>query len=233
MWESHQMPSKSRLQAPHNHVDLILLWWPINDLGNLLPPMGNEWCDCLIEPLSQGLQFHLWESMTVFNAKCRRNSWAKSSHVRRRGTSKEANQRWAAPLKDMGNIIIIWALSTPWALITLLYSLKWIRGHPILVCRSISGILNLVDILATGSPSKSSHTILPSDSLNCLILYLSLSKHAWASFEVGTATMAGGVATLVWLCKVNGVGCGIVWPSGGCGGMWVSYGAIWLVGKCG
>nr|CAN62642.1 hypothetical protein VITISV_039592 [Vitis vinifera] len=42
-------------------------------------------------------------SMTVLNANRRRNFWAKSSHVRRCDTSKEANQRWVIPLKDMGN----------------------------------------------------------------------------------------------------------------------------------
>ena len=45
--------------------------------------------------------------MTVLNENCYRNSWAKSSHIRRHDTSKEANQWWAAPLKDMGNSIII------------------------------------------------------------------------------------------------------------------------------
>ena len=71
-------------------------------------------------------------SMTVLNANRRRNFWAKSSHVRRCDTSKEANQRWVIPLKDMGNNVIIWASSKSWALITILYSLKWMWGHPIL-----------------------------------------------------------------------------------------------------
>ena len=101
------------------------------------------------------------------------------------------------------------------------------RGYPIPVYRSISGILNLANRLAIGSPSKSSHTIPLSDTLNSLILYSSLSMRAWASSKVGTTTMAGGGVTSVWLCKVNGVGCGTVWPSGGGGGIWVSYGVIW------
>ena len=136
-------------------------------------------------------------SMTVLNANCHRNSWAKSSHVWRCDTSKEANQHWAAPLKDMGNNIIIWASSKLWALITVLYSLKWMWGHPIPVYRSIFDILNLANRLAISSLSKSSHIILSSDTLNCLILCSSLSMCAWASSEVGTTIMAGGGATSV------------------------------------
>ena len=71
------------------------------------------------------------------------------------------------------------------------------RGHPIPVYRSISRILNLAGKLATGSPSKSSHTIPSSNNLNCLILYSSLSMRAWASSEVGTTTMVGCGATSV------------------------------------
>ena len=71
------------------------------------------------------------------------------------------------------------------------------RGHPIPVYRLISGILNLVGKLAIGSPSKSSHTISPFDTLNCLIFYSSLSMRAWVSSEVGTATMAGGGVTSI------------------------------------
>ena len=70
-------------------------------------------------------------------------------------------------------------------------------GHPVPVYHSISGILNLAGRLATGSPSKSSHTILPYDNLNYLILYSSLSMRAWASSRVGTTTMADGGATSV------------------------------------
>ena len=105
---------------------------------------------------------HLWQ---VLNANCRRNSWAKSSHVWCRDTSKEANQYWIVPLKDMWNSIIIWALSKPWTLIIVLYKLKWMWGHPIPMYRSISSILNLVGRLATSSLSKSSHTIPPSHTL--------------------------------------------------------------------
>ena len=165
-------------------------------------------------------------SMTVLNANCHRNSSAKSSHVQRRDTSKEANQRWVAPLKDKGNSIIIWASSKSWALITVLYSLKWMWGHPIPVYHSIFGILNLVNKLTIGSPSESSHTIPPYDTLNCLILCSSLSMRVWASSEVGTTTMTGSGATSVSLCKVKGVGCGTVWPSGEGGGIWVSCGDV-------
>ena len=70
------------------------------------------------------------------------------------------------------------------------------RGHPIPVYLSISSILNLVDRLTTSSPSKSSHTIPPSDNLNYHILCSSLSMCAWASSEVGTTTMAGSRGTL-------------------------------------
>ena len=100
--------------------------------------------------------------------------------------------------------------------------------HPIPVYRSISDILNLADRLATGSPSKSSHAIPLSDILNCLILCSSLSMCAWAFSKVRTTTMAGGGATSVWICKVNGVGYGTVWPSEGGSGIWVSCGAVWL-----
>ena len=222
------MPSKSRLQASHNHADLIPLRWSINDLGNLLPPTGMN--DVTV---SSGLCLKASNSlpktfMTMLNANCHRNSWAKSSHVRQHDTSKDASQRWVIPLKDMGNSIIIWASSKLWDLITVLYSLKWMRGHPIPMYRLISSILNLADKLATSSPSKSSHTISPSNTFNYLILCSNLSMCAWASSEVGTATMAGGGATSVWLCKVNGVGCGTVWPSRGGGGIWVSCGAVWL-----
>ena len=143
------------------------------------------------------------------------------------------NQHWAAPLKDMGNSIILWASSKPWALITVLYSLNWIRGHPIPVYHSISSILNLAGRLAIGSPSKSSHTIPLSDTLNCIILYSSLSMRAWASFEVETTTMAGGGVTSVWLCKVKGLGFATVWPNGGGGDIWLSCGVVWLGGKGG
>ena len=43
--------------SSHDHADLIPLRWLINDLGNLLPPTRDEWCDYLNEPLPQGLQF--------------------------------------------------------------------------------------------------------------------------------------------------------------------------------
>ena len=44
-------------------------------------------------------------SMTILNANCLKNSWAKSSQVLRRDTSTEANQRCAAPLRDIGKSI--------------------------------------------------------------------------------------------------------------------------------
>ena len=105
--------------------------------------------------------------------------------------------------------------------------------HPIPMYRSISDILNLAGRLATGSPSKSSHPIPPSDTLICLILCSSMSMRAWVSFEVRTTITEGGGATSIWLCKVNGVGYGTVWPSREDGGIWVSYGAVWLGGRGG
>ena len=36
------MPRKLRLQAPHNHVDLIPLKWLVNDLWNIFPSVENE-----------------------------------------------------------------------------------------------------------------------------------------------------------------------------------------------
>ena len=98
------------------------------------------------------------------------------------------------------------------------------QGHQIPVYRSIFGILNLAGRLATSSPSKSSHTIPPSDTLNCLILCSSLSMCAWTSSEIETTTMEGGGATSVWLCKINGVGCGTIWPSGG---RWWYLSVLW------
>ena len=59
-------------------------------------------------------------SMIVLNANCLKNSWAKSSQVLWRDTSNEANQRYPTPLKDIGKNIIIWALSSPWALMIVL-----------------------------------------------------------------------------------------------------------------
>ena len=59
-------------------------------------------------------------SMTVLNACCLKNSWARSSQVRRCDTSNEANQRCATPLKDMGKIITIRASYSLWAIITIL-----------------------------------------------------------------------------------------------------------------
>ena len=103
-------------------------------------------------------------STTVLNENCHRNSWAKSSHVRRLENSRDANRRWAAPLRDRGKIVIIWGSSSPWALITVLYSRRWMRGQSIPVYLSISGILNLADKLATGIPSKSSQTAAPSNT---------------------------------------------------------------------
>ena len=56
MRKSYEVPSKSRLQAPHDHTNLILLRWPINNLWNLIPPAGDKWGDWLLWPLSQSLQ---------------------------------------------------------------------------------------------------------------------------------------------------------------------------------
>ena len=59
-------------------------------------------------------------STTVLNENCSKNSWAKSSHVRCRENSKDANQRWAAPLRDSGNKVIIYDSFNPCVLITML-----------------------------------------------------------------------------------------------------------------
>ena len=59
-------------------------------------------------------------STTVLNKNCRRNSWAKSSYVLRHEDSKDANQRWAALLRESGNNVITCDSSNPWALITVL-----------------------------------------------------------------------------------------------------------------
>ena len=59
-------------------------------------------------------------STTILNENYRKNSWAKSFHVLRCEDSKDANQRWAAPLRDNGNKVIICDSSNPWALIIVL-----------------------------------------------------------------------------------------------------------------
>ena len=51
--------------------------------------------------------FLLDTSTTVLNENRHKNSWAKSSHVRRREDSKDANQLWVIPLRDSGNRVII------------------------------------------------------------------------------------------------------------------------------
>ena len=161
-------------------LKIMLIWSLLDDLSIIWAIFSLQWemNDVIVSSSLCLKAFNSLRetSMTVLNANWHRNSWAKSSHVRWHDTSKEANQCRAAPLKDMGNSIIIWASSTPWALITVLYSLKWMRGHPIPIYHSISGILNLAGRLATGSPSKSSHPIPPSDTLICLIFCSSLSR---------------------------------------------------------
>ena len=59
-------------------------------------------------------------STTVLKENCRKNSWAKSSYVLRHEDSKDANQRWAALLRESGNNVITCDSSNPWALITVL-----------------------------------------------------------------------------------------------------------------
>ena len=96
-------------------------------------------------------------------------------------------------------------------------------GHPIPMYRSIFGILNLVDKLATSAPSKSSQVTALSEVLNYLNLCSSLSIRACGSSEVGVGTVTEGGATSVWLCSVKGIACGADWLGGGGGGTVGSY----------
>ena len=127
----------------------------------------------------------------------------------------------------MGKRIINWASSNLWALITLLYSLKWILGQPMHVYLSIYGILNWACKLATGAPSKSSQLMTPSEILIYLSLYSSLSIRACVSSKARMGAMIGSGVALVWLCKTYGARCGTNWLSGG-GGV-VSHGRNELV----
>ena len=165
-------------------------------------------------------------SMTTLNANCLKNSWVKSSQFLRCEASKEANQRYATPLNDMGKNMIKWASSKPWALITLLYSLKWILGQPMPIYLSISGILNWVGKLATGASSKSSQLIASFETLIRLILCSNLSIWACAFSKIGTGATTGSGVTSVWLCKTCGAGCGTDWLSWGGGDVVESYCAL-------
>ena len=172
----------------------------------------NEVTDSF-NPYLKAFSSLLETSMTMLNANCLKNSSAKSSQVLRHETSKEANQRYAAPLKDMGKSIINWASSNPWALITVLYSIKWILGQSMLLYLSISSILNWVDKLAIGAPSKSSQLIAPSEILICLILCSSPSILVCASFEAKMGATTASRVALVWLCKTYSARCGTDWLS--------------------
>ena len=163
------------------------------------------------------------KSMTILNENCCKNSWVKSSHVLRREDSKDANQHWAAPLRDNENKVIIYDSSSSWALITILYSLKWMWGQPMLAYLWISSILNLFSKLNTSAPSKSSQIVAPSEALIYLNLCSSLSIRACGSSEVRIGNATGGETTSVWLCKVKGIACGSDWLGGGGGGTVGSY----------
>ena len=129
--------------------------------------------------------------------------------------------------------IIKWASSNPWALITLLYSLKWILGQLMLVYLSISSILKWDGKLATVAPSKSSQLIAPSETLICLILCSSLSIRACASSKAWMGAMTGSGVASAWLCKTYNARCGTNWLSGGGGGAVESYYALSWGGTCG
>ena len=90
---------------------------------------------------------------TVLNEYYLRNSYARSVHVRRREGSNEANHRWAAPLRDRGNNMIIYVSSNLCPCITTVYNCKWIQGHPIPMYLSMSGMRNLTDKAAIGRSS--------------------------------------------------------------------------------
>ena len=59
-------------------------------------------------------------STIMLNENFRQNSWTRSSHILRQEESKDVKKCWAVPLKDKGNIVIIYDSSNPWALITVL-----------------------------------------------------------------------------------------------------------------
>ena len=69
--------------------------------------------------------------MSALKANRVRNSWATSSEVRSLKGSIEANHLWVGPLSNMGKRVTNYASSISYALMTVLYSLKWIWGQPI------------------------------------------------------------------------------------------------------
>ena len=74
---------------------------------------------------------HLDTSISALKANWVKNSWATSSQVWSLEGSTKANHLWVAPLSDMGKRATNCASSIPCALMTVLYSLKWILGQPI------------------------------------------------------------------------------------------------------
>ena len=106
-----------------NKLLIIMLIWSISDGLSMIWAIFSLQREMNDVTVSSGFYLKASDSlretsMIALNANYRKNSWFKSSHVRWCNTSKEANQRWAAPLKDLGNSIIIWASSKSWALIT-------------------------------------------------------------------------------------------------------------------
>ena len=173
-------------------------------------------------------------STIVLKEYCLRNSYAKSLKVLHREGSSEANQRCAAPLSDKGNNIIICASSSLCPCITTLYNYRWIRGHPILVYLSISGMRNLIGNDAIGKSSYLSQLITPSETCNNLILCSIISMWAWVS----SVTCAGAIkecgVVSVCLCKTNALAYGVDWTgSGGDGGTTWSCYMVWPDGGSG
>ena len=100
-------------------------------------------------------------STTILKEYCLRNSYAKSTHVLCLKGSNEANQHWATPLRDRGNNMIICTSSNICLHITALYNCKWIRGHPILMYLSMSGMQNSTGKAATSKSSYLSQPMTP------------------------------------------------------------------------
>ena len=173
-------------------------------------------------------------STTVLKEYYLRNSYAKSLQVLCREGSSEANQRCAAPLNDRENKIIICASSSLCPRITTMYNCKWIRGHPIPVYLSISGMWNSTDNATTGKSSYPSQLITPYETCNNLILCSILSMRAWVSFvtRAGVTKECGVVS--VCSCKTNApvYGADLTGGGGGGGTMW-SYCMVWLDGGSG
>ena len=163
------MSSKSRLKAAHNHIDRSEGLLIICDIFSLQRDM-NEVTD------SSGLCLRASNSLrdtstTMLMEYRLRNSCAKSLQVLHCEGSSEANQSCTAPLNDRGNNIIICALSSLCPSITALYNYRWIRGHPIPMYLSISGMRNSTGNAATGKSSYPSQLITPSKMCNNLIIY--------------------------------------------------------------